>query len=74
MSERHTVRTVREWLESLPDEFQDAPFEATVHRLPSSLKRLVAYRYRDGSGIGVVANPMGSHLPFDDSIIWEEVL
>lgn len=69
-----TVRHLREWLDSLPEEFQDVPFESTMGGMPHTLKRIVAYRSKDGSCKGVVTNPMGSHLPFDDSLEWAHVL
>lgn len=69
-----TVREVHEWLAKLPPRFQDAPFEAMVGSSPVSLKRIVAYTYKEEDGIGVVANPMGTHLPFDDSMNWHHQL
>ncbi len=69
-----TVRQVREWLDKLPPEFQDAQFEAMLGTMPAHLKRIVAYTYKEGNNIGVVANPMGTHLPFDDSMTWHHIL
>ena len=69
-----TVRLLREWLATLPEEFLDAEFESTLAGFPVSLKRIVAYRTKDGSCKGVCTNSMGTHLPFDDSLIWEHVL
>lgn len=51
-----------EWVATLPPEFQEAELEAIVHNYPSTLKRIVAYRYKDNSGIGIVANPMGTRI------------
>ena len=69
-----TVRCVREWLAALPEEWQDAPFEAVWGGMPVTLKRIVAYRAKDGGSKGVAANSMGTHLPFDDSLEWVQVL
>ncbi|GEM_PF-1581793 len=72
--DRITVRCVREWLARLPKEFQDVEFETVFGGLPVNLKRVVAYRAKDGSCKGVTVNGMGSHLPFDDSLEWVLVL
>lgn len=69
-----TVRAVREWLATLPDEFQDSEFGSVFGSMPVNLKRIVAWRAKDGSDKGVAANPMGTHLPFDDSLEWVRVL
>lgn len=69
-----TVAHLREWLAALPEEFQKAELESCRGGLPLTLKRIVAYRSKDGSCIGVCANSVGSHLPFDDSLTWEHVL
>lgn len=70
-----TVRRLRQWLESLPEEFQDAPFESLHGSFPVALKRIVAYSYiNNPDHRGVVANSMGSHLPFDDSLTWHFTL
>lgn len=69
---RMTVRQVREWLATLPPEFQDAPFES-MGGMPTSLKRIVAYQDKEGNK-GVVTNPIGSHLPFDESLEWKHIL
>ena len=69
-----TVRCVSEWLASLPEEWQDTPFEAVWGGRTVTLKRLVAYRAKNGGGRGVATNSMGTHLPFDDSLEWVQVL
>ncbi len=72
-----TVREVRAWLANLPEAYQDAPFESTGAggNMPLALKRIVAYKsISDPNDKGVCANPMGSHLPFDQSLMWEHVL
>jgi len=71
---KFTVKLVREFLASLPEEYQNAEFFAQVGPGPKQLKRIVAYRTKDGTEVGVVANPMGTHLPFDDTYKWECVL
>lgn len=65
-----TVANLKQWLETLPPEFQNTPIEALVHGTPCCLKRIVAYTLKDGNHRGVVVNPMGTHLPFDDSLTW----
>src|SRR5690349_561924 len=47
--EKITVRELRSWLAALPPEFQEAPIEGLVGQMPCGLKRIVAYRYKDGS-------------------------
>ena len=71
-----TVSDLAEWLKSLPEEFQSAPVESAPpgSDMPLSLKRVVAYRRKNGEGIGVAVNSMGTHFPFDDSLAWEHVL
>lgn len=56
-----TVRDLKAWLATLPPEFEDAEIQSIVGRTPSTAKRLVAYRYDDGSGIGIYVNSMGTH-------------
>jgi hypothetical protein len=56
------VGELKKWLASLPPEFDSADVESVVGRCPSYAKRVVAYRYKDGGGIGVVVNSMGTHL------------
>lgn len=69
-----TVRAVREWLATLPEEFQDAEFTGSIRSGPFSLKRIVALKSNDGTHTSVCCNPMGTHLPFDDSYNWHHVL
>lgn len=69
-----TAREVAAWIQSLPDEFQDADFTAVFASTPCHLKRVVALKSKDGSITAVCANPMGTHLPFDDSYKWHHVL
>lgn len=70
-----TARALAEWICTLPEEFQKSQFMSSVGPLPSNLKRVVAFRDKeDPKFIGVVANPMGTHLPMDDSLTWEKVL
>jgi hypothetical protein len=69
-----TARQVAAWIQSLPPDFQDAPFEAQVGSIPVTPKRLVAYVAKESGHRGVCVNPMGTHLPFDDSLKWEFVL
>lgn len=70
-----TARALAEWIGTLPEEFQKAAFMANVGSVPCTLKRVVAFRDKyDSTFFGVVANPMGSHLPMDDSLTWEKVL
>lgn len=70
-----TARALAEWIATLPEEFQKSEFMANAGPLPSGLKRVVAFRHKgDPKEIGVVANPMGTHLPMDDSLTWEKVL
>ena len=64
-----TVANLRSWLDRLPPEFHNTPIEALVHGCPCNLKRIVAYSTKDGRR-AVVANPMGTHMPFDDSLTW----
>jgi len=65
-----TVENLKQWLSMLPPEFQNAPIEAVAHGVPCCLKRIVAYTTKDGKR-AVVANPMGTHLPFDESLDWQ---
>ncbi len=69
-----TVREVQQWLAHLPDDWQDEPFEALVGSTPCTPKRLVAYVAKESGHRGVVVNPMGTHLPFDESLTWHFVL
>ncbi len=69
-----TVREVQQWLAHLPDEWQDAPFQAMVGSTPCTPKRLVAYVSKETGHRGVVVNPMGTHLPFDESLDWRITL
>jgi hypothetical protein len=62
-----TVESLRKWLESLPPEFQKAPIVALSFH---TIKRIVACTEKDGGGHAVIVNPMGTHLPFDDSLVW----
>lgn len=71
--ETFTVRNVRAWLESLPEEWQDAPFMAVMHGMPSRPKRIIAYR-TNGGFIGVAVNSIGTHLPVDGSLEWVHTL
>ena len=71
---RITVKEVREWLASLPVEFDNADFEQVVGVYPTPTKRIVAYKLKDDGSLGVVVNGMGTHLPFDDTIEWEHLL
>lgn len=58
-----TVKQLKEWLATLPPEFENAEVDALVHSVPLSLKRTVAYRCKhDPQQVGVVFNPMGTHL------------
>jgi len=67
-----TVAQVRQWLGELPGEWDEVEFQGMVGSFPCALKRIVAYREKDGGAVGVVCNPMGTHLPFDDSLQWIE--
>lgn len=62
-----TVARLREWLNSLPPELDNAHIDGVVHGRPCTAKRVVAFTYKDGSGAGVVVNPMGTHL---DDAFW----
>lgn len=69
-----TAREVAAWIQSLPDEFQDAEFTSTFASHPVTLKRIVALKSKDGTVTSVCANSMGTHLPFDDSFEWHHTL
>jgi len=69
-----TAREVAQWIQSLPAEFQDAEFTATFAGMPITLKRVVALKSKDDTVVSVCANPMGTHLPFDDSYQWFHTL
>lgn len=56
-----TVKQLREWLETLPPEMDDAPVQSIVHGYPSGSKRVIAFKYKDGSGVGLCVNSMGTH-------------
>lgn len=56
------VRELRDWLAALPDDMQDAEVDSVVHGQPCQAKRVVAYRWKDGSGKGIVVNSMGTHI------------
>lgn len=58
-----TVKQLREWLEKLPPDFDDAPIEGTLSAgFPAAAKRVIAYRWKDESQMpGIAVNPMGTH-------------
>lgn len=60
-----TVKTLREWLATLPPEMDDACIASAVGPWPSMAKRVIAYGAKDGSCSGVVVNSMGTHLSDD---------
>jgi hypothetical protein len=53
------------WLQKLPPDFQSAEIGSCVGPQSSSAKRVVAYRFKDGSGRGICVNSMGSHMSDD---------
>jgi hypothetical protein len=69
-----TVRSVRQWLEALPEEYQDVPFESSFAGAPSPIKRIVAYQSKGTTARGVSVNGLGTHLPFNDSLEWAHTL
>lgn len=61
-----TVKQLKEWLATLPPEFENAQVQSLAHSFPLSLKRTVAYRSKhDPQHVGVVFNPMGTHFDTD---------
>jgi hypothetical protein len=64
-----TVAELKQWLSTLPPEFEQARIESVVHGLPCVAKRVVAYTYADGTA-GLVVNSMGTHL---DDDWWKEI-
>ena len=57
-----TLKQLRAWLDTLPADFDDAEVCSDLHGNAYNAKRVVAARYKDGSGATIVVNPMGSHL------------
>lgn len=57
-----TINQIALWLQSLPEDIRSSDLQSVVHGHPSSAKRLVAYRFKDGSGQGVYVESMGTHL------------
>lgn len=53
------------WITGLPENLKAAPIQSAVGPWPSGAKRIIAYEYKDGSGIGIVVNSMGTHLSDD---------
>ena len=69
-----TAREIAAWIQSLPAEYQDAEFTAVFGSFPITLKRVVALTSKDGTLTSVCANPVGTHLPFDESFIWHHTI
>ncbi len=70
-----TVRQVHQWLASLPEEWQEKEFVSMIGGgTPVSLKRIVAVLDAEDASAYVVANPMSTHLPFDNSLTWVKTL
>lgn len=60
-----TIGRLKAWLATLPPEMDATTIQSCVAGHPSSAKRVIAYRYRDGSGMGIVVNSMGTHMADD---------
>ena len=58
----NNIRRFKAWVNSLPDDMDDGDICGAVGPLELEMKRVIAYRYKDGSGCGIVVNPMGTHL------------
>ena len=56
------IKDLKEWLNTLPPDMDEFDISSAVGKLPATAKRIVAYKYKDGSGGGLVVNSMGTHL------------
>ena len=59
------LRQLKEWLETLPPEMDEAEIASCVGGVPLDAKRVVAYRYKGAGEPGIVVNSMGTHLGDD---------
>ena len=57
------ARQLADWILSLPEDVQNSPVEGWIQSSswPLVAKRVVAYRWKDGSGGGIAINPAGTH-------------
>lgn len=69
-----TVEALQAWLATLPEEWKKTKVHAVFGSFPAGLKRIVAFKSKDGKFQGICVNSMGTHLPFDDSLEWIHVL
>lgn len=57
-----TVKDLRDWLGTLPPDMDAGEVSSAVGTMALQAKRVIAYRYNDGSGCGVAVNSVGTHL------------
>jgi hypothetical protein len=57
-----TIKEIANWLLTLPEDVQASDLSSIVHGSPFTAKRVVAYRFKDGSGAGVYVESMGTHM------------
>lgn len=59
----NTINDLRRWLGTLPVEMGEGSVDGTLsYGGNSPMKRVVAYRYKNGSSCGIVINPLGTYL------------
>ena len=59
------VLQFKDWLNSLPTEYDDADITSCVGTFPSGAKRVIACEHKDKSGRIICINSMGTHLGED---------
>lgn len=57
-----TLKEIANWILTLPEDIQAEEMCSVVHGRPFTAKRVVAFRYKDGSGKGAYVESMGTHL------------
>lgn len=62
-----TAKQLAEWILALPDDIQAADVSGwiTSSSWPLTAKRVVAFRWKDGSAGGIAINPAGTHYSED---------